>query len=63
VPGTYEFDVAVSTHDRLRRGETAVSFTRVSVLADSYADAALCAIQLAQCAPGDPVATDVLWRH
>lgn len=26
-------------------------------------DASLCALQLTSCAPGDPVVTDLLWRH
>lgn len=59
----WEFDVAISTHDWLRRGVCALDYTRVTVLADSYLDASACAIQLAECAPGDTLATDVLWRY
>lgn len=56
----YEFDVGVSTHDRLRRGERVAAYRRVTVAGDSYTDAALLACQMAACDGAMP--TDLLWR-
>lgn len=59
-----EFDVAVSTHDYLRRGVVALQYRRVYVLVDdqtSPLEASLAALQLASCG-GDVVVTDLLWR-
>jgi hypothetical protein len=64
VAQTAEFDVAVTTHDGLRRGVTALQYRRVVVLVDdqtSALEASLAALQLASCGD-DVVATDVLWR-
>lgn len=61
---TAEFDVAVTTHDYLKRGVTALQYRRVVVLVNdqtSALEASLAAIQVASCG-GDVVATDVLWR-
>lgn len=46
---TYEFDVAVSTHDLVKQGIIACRFIRVLVAADSYTEAELIATQMAGC--------------
>lgn len=59
---TFEFDVAVSTHDWIQRGVTALQYRRVTVGSDTYLDASLTALQMA-CGPEDHlVVTDLLWR-
>lgn len=40
----WEFDVAVSTHNWLKRGETVPDYRRVTVASPSYLDASLCAL-------------------
>lgn len=58
----WEFDVAVSSHDWLRRGEPVLDYRRVEVLADGYAEAGLIAYAMAA-GPDDVVITDLLWRY
>lgn len=58
----WAFDVAVSTHDGLRRGEVALDYRRVEVLADGYLDASLTAYAMAA-GPDGAVVTDLLWRY
>lgn len=58
----WEFDVAVSTHDWLRRGETVLDYRRVEVLAEDYLEAGLLAYAMAA-GPNDAVVTDLLWRY
>lgn len=57
----WEFDVAVSTHDLLKRGVTVADYRRVTVLADDYPDASLTAYAMAS-GPDDVVVTDLLVR-
>lgn len=57
----WEFDVAVSTHDLLKRGVTVANWRRVEVLAESYSEASLTALGMA-CGPGETMPTDILWR-
>lgn len=57
----WEFDVAVSTHARLRRGEVTGDWRRVEVLAATYLEASDLAYALAA-APDGAVVTDLLWR-
>lgn len=59
---TWEFDVAVSTHDWLRRGEPVLDYRRVEVLASDYAEASLTAYAMAA-GPDDVVVTDLMWRY
>jgi len=64
VSSVAEFDVAVSTHDDLKRGVVALQYRRVYVLVDAQTsplEASLAALQLASCG-NHVVATDVLWR-
>lgn len=58
----WEFDVAVSTHAWLRRGETVLDYRRVTVLADDYTEASLTAYAMAA-GPDDVSVTDILWRY
>lgn len=58
----WEFDVAVSTHDWLKRGVTALDYRLVTVASGSYLDASLCALQMAG-GPDGAVVTDILWRY
>jgi hypothetical protein len=58
----WEFDVAVSTHNWLKRGVTVLDYRRVTVASPSYLDASLCALQMAS-GPDDAVVTDILWRY
>lgn len=57
----WEFDIAVSTHDLLRRGVTVADYRRVTVEADDYSDASLTAYAMAA-GPDDAMVTDILWR-
>lgn len=57
----WEFDVAVSTHDRLKRGVTVAAWRRVTVWSESYTDASLAALQLA--AADGAMPTDILGRQ
>lgn len=45
----WTFDVAVTTHELLKLGETCAQWVRVTVLAEGYLDASLLALQLANC--------------
>lgn len=56
----WEFDVGVSTHDRLRRGETVAAVRRVVVAEDTYDGAALLACQIA--AADGVIPTELWWR-
>jgi hypothetical protein len=58
----WAFDVAVSTHDWLRRGEPVLDYRRVEVLAEDYAEAGLTAYAMAA-GPDDVVVTDLMWRY
>lgn len=43
----WEFDVAVSSHDELKRGALEVGYVRVTVAASSHVEASLIAAQMA----------------
>jgi hypothetical protein len=58
---TWEFDVAVSTHDLLQCGISVADYRRVTVEADGYMDASLMALQLA--AADGAMPTDLLYRY
>jgi hypothetical protein len=45
----WAFDVAVTTHELLKLGETCAIWVRVEVLAEGYLDASLLALQMAGC--------------
>jgi hypothetical protein len=45
----WSFDVAVTTHELLKLGETVAQWVRVTVLAEGYLDASLLALQMANC--------------
>jgi hypothetical protein len=62
VSAAWEFDVAVSTHDGLRRGEAVLDYRRVAVLAEDYLEAGLLAYAMAA-GPDDAVVTDLMWRY
>ena len=55
----WEFDVAVSSHDELKRGITVAGYVRVQVAAPDHCEASLVAAQMAAIV-GMP--TDVLDR-
>lgn len=57
----WEFDVAVSTHDLLRRGVCVADYRRVTVEAVGYLDASLAALQIA--AADGAMPTDLLYRY
>ena len=57
----WEFDVAVSTHDLLRRGVVVADYRRVVIEAESYEDASLTAYGMAA-GPDGAVITDLLLR-
>ncbi len=58
----WEFDVAVTTHDLLRRGVTVADYRRVIVLAEDYGEASLAAYAMAS-GPDGVVVADMLWRY
>lgn len=58
----WEFDVAVSTHGWLRRGEPVLDYRRVEVLAGDYLEAGLLAYAMAA-GPDGAVVTDLMWRY
>jgi hypothetical protein len=57
----WQFDVAVSTHERLQRGQIVAQWRRIVVLGDDYLSASATALAMA-CGPGEVLPTDILWR-
>lgn len=56
----YEFYVGVTTHALLRRGVTVNHYTRVTVAANSHAQAACIAAEMAACGGWMPTVTVVV---